>query len=620
MKALRAIALIILVALIATALVSPPAAAAEDFVNLGRWSEPFWEGGAEAYDPPSLEKSQKYPVPAALMALPDGRVVYWNGLEGIEKGTVWVLGSDGKTILENARVRLLDLLTPAPTWTTSEKERGTTDEATHDQHGPAHDLFCSDQKLLYDGTVLIAGGAHWDMRSDASPLTDWEVRGLKDGRVFDPSRDKFRHVGSMQEPRWYPSLVTLADGRVIAASGVRGLGRSSGEASLSSGQVTLTEIYDPATEEWADGGEGEWSFPLYPRLHLLPDGKVFYGGAGQAWNPMGQTTDQAMWGARRLYDPEAGEWTTLGRSRYDMRSAAASVLLRLEPPYNSADILTAGGTSGSSPSSFVASTLSEVVRWTAPGGIEEVGGLKSPFAGLTGDESQLRNRRWNGVPIMLPTGEVFLASGGDTDDVVDPGSAAPVRTPELYDPETGTWRELAPAQRDRTYHHSAVLLPDGRVLVGGHAPHPAHYFQHGATPTRHNDFKDATFEIYEPPYLFRGPRPVVSAVHPTTGGREIRLILGGNTKAEEISEVVLVRLGASTHSMDGDMRAVRLVHTGRGATVSAQLPNGGAGRILPPGPYYVFAMRDTEDGPVPSVAKVILVQPSGEGKVVARSI
>lgn len=219
---------------------------------------------------------------------------------------------------------------------------------------------------------------------------------------------------------------------------------------------------------------------------------------------------------------------------------------------------------------------------------------------------------------MLPTGEVFLVNGGDADDVIDPGSAAAVRTPELYDPETGTWSELASARRDRVYHNSAVLLPDGRVLVGGHAPHPAHLLRHDNTLTRGNNYRDSTFEIYEPPYLFRGPRPVVTNVVPVQEGRALRLTLGPGSSATEVSEVVLVRMGANTHAMDADMRAVRLTHSGSGATLSADLPGAGDGRIVPPGPYYVFAIRDTADGPVPSVARVVLIQPAADGRVVAK--
>ena len=61
-------------------------------------------------------------------------------------------------------------------------------------------------------------------------------------------------------------------------------------------------------------------------------------------------------------------------------------------------------------------------------------------------------------------------SGSDRDEVLLPGTGEPVTTPELFDPVTETWRPLAPQNRPRTYHNTAMLLPDGRVLVGGHAP------------------------------------------------------------------------------------------------------------------------------------------------------
>ena len=63
-----------------------------------------------------------------------------------------------------------------------------------------------------------------------------------------------------------------------------------------------------------------------------------------------------------------------------------------------------------------------------------------------------------------PTGEVMAFSGADRDEVAAPGSRSPVQQAELFDPKTGDWRPLASAHRPRTYHNTAALLPDGRVL------------------------------------------------------------------------------------------------------------------------------------------------------------
>ena len=576
-----------------------PVHAAEEG-KFGKWSAPFWEGGADAFDPPSFDTARRFPTAGTAIALPDGRLLYWNALEGSENADLWLGAADGTIPLENSRARLLDLRPPQPAWTKPVLERGRT--ADGDAKRATHDLFCSDQKLLYDGKVLVAGGSRWDVAEDTNLP---EPRGVKDTSVFEPETNSFRAVADMREPRWYPSLVTLADGRVSVSSGVRRAGYTFESSEASFSQVRLTEVYDPTTERWEDGGKSRSSFPLYPRLHLTPDGKLLYAGAGQSWNPLGETADQLTWSERRVYDPAAKRWSVAGQARHGVRSGAASALLRLEPPYDRADILMAGGTFGSTPGTWLATTLAEVVRWT-PEGITD------------GPKSELNQPRWFGTPVTLPTGEVLLLNGGDADDVVMPGTAAAVRAPELYDPRTATWRALAPSSRDRVYHNSAMLLPDGRVLVGGNAPHPAYYFKQGGAPTRSNNFRDATFEIFEPPYLFRGGRPVIKGLRRSPSGRVLKLRLGTVAKARRVSEVVLVRMGANTHAMDGDMRAVELRHKVKGVRVAARLPRGGDGRLLPPGPYYVFAMRETKDGPAPSVAKVVLIQPAADGKVVAR--
>ncbi|HEX2032274.1 MAG TPA: galactose oxidase-like domain-containing protein [Actinomycetota bacterium] len=546
-----------------------------------------------------------------MAVLPDGRLLYWNGLEASEHAPVYLMNEQWWAV-ENSRARILELGSGGPRWSIPTEERGTTDEAQDIFGGATKDIFGADQKLLYDGSVLLAGGIEWRYIDDGY--------GDQETRVFDPSTDTFRSVEPMQEARLAPTLVTLAGGKVLVAGGVRRATPIPANADPAVSQVRLNELFDPSTATWEDAGVNGWSLPIYPRLHLLPDGTVFFGGAGEFWTPGGVAADQATWSQQRIYDPETRTWRLLGPSRYGARASAASTLLRLEAPYDTADILIAGGTFGPQPGTWVGTTLSEVVRWT-PDGLTNEDSTKSPFAGLAGDASQLRNLRWFGVPVMLPTGEVLLMNGGDGDDALYPGSAAGVRAVELYDPETGTWQELAASGRDRINHHVAVLLPDGRVLVGGHAPVPAHNHRHDNPLTRASNYRDSTFEIYEPPYLFRGPRPVVSNVAPMGGGRGLRLTLGQHTGPGEISEVVLVRTPSNTHAVDADMRAVKLVHRTAGSTVIARLPKGGDGRIIPPGPYYVFALRNTPDGPVPSVAETILIQPAGApGDVVARSL
>ena len=150
-------------------------------------------------------------------------------------------------------------------------------------------------------------------------------------------------------------------------------------------------------------------------------------------------------------------------------------------------------------------------------------------------------------------------SGATRDEVVNPGEEASVRTPELYDPATGTWTELAAGSRDRTYHNTAVLLADGRILVGGHSPIPSGYTYHQQKPAElglANNFKDPSFEVFEPPYLFRGPRPDIRyAPSRIAWGSTFPVLVDDPA---DVDSIVLISLPSQTHIVDSDLRSLKL--------------------------------------------------------------
>jgi hypothetical protein len=72
--------------------------------------------------------------------------------------------------------------------------------------------------------------------------------------------------------------------------------------------------------------------------------------------------------------------------------------------------------------------------------------------------------------VVLPDGKVLVAAGTQCPGSNDIGCAAgPARNPELWNPANGTWTTMAqnPSGTPRAYHSVALLLPDARVLVGG---------------------------------------------------------------------------------------------------------------------------------------------------------
>src|SRR5581483_7318914 len=111
----------------------------------------------------------------------------------------------------------------------------------------------------------------------------YHFTGIADCFVFDWRTERWTTAASMRLARWYPMLVTLPDGRVLAASG-------HGGPELPSHEVLETEVYDPATDRWEaprptvppleDTGKFWFVFtqlPMvyYPRLHCLGNGQVF---------------------------------------------------------------------------------------------------------------------------------------------------------------------------------------------------------------------------------------------------------------------------------------------------------------------------------------------------------
>ena len=67
--------------------------------------------------------------------------------------------------------------------------------------------------------------------------------------------------------------------------------------------------------------------------------------------------------------------------------------------------------------------------------------------------------------VLLPDGNVLVTNGGPTTDAVGVNNA--IRQAELWSPATQQFSRLASMVAPRLYHSTALLLPDGRVLVAG---------------------------------------------------------------------------------------------------------------------------------------------------------
>ncbi|MFN2522193.1 MAG: hypothetical protein ABR614_02605, partial [Mycobacteriales bacterium] len=347
---------------------SPALAGGGDPTVVGRFAPAFEEAGAKC----TLDKDQHSrckPAGASVVVLPNGKLVYWDALEGFEDvryGTVPQYGD----VAQNDQARVLDLR-GTPTWTKSDPNPASNPNGNdneylpggvynNDNKGNDGDLFCSDQVLLGNGKVLDVGGTAYYLEPGVSgvPVGATELEGLHNSRLYDPSTNIWSASGKMAYGRWYPSLVTLPDNDVFVASGVTKLIKPAYDKrpTDSGTNVLQTETYDAQSGKWRyNGDSAKKSLPLFPRLHLLPNGHVYYDAGGQTFNPDGQSYDEALWNTAASYNPKTKTWSDLGLPTFDgplagFRGSAFSQMLTLKPDakgdYTKAQFLGAGGVYG----------------------------------------------------------------------------------------------------------------------------------------------------------------------------------------------------------------------------------------------------------------------------------
>lgn len=619
------------------------------------------------------------PAAGSIALLGDGRLLYFNALEGTENVEYSIFFEAGHAII-NDQTRVLALESELATWleptpvdggansdgsdsTTLDGDLNLLDTADEESYNDGA-LFCADLVGLPNGEIMAVGGTDYYAEpgiTDPIPLGVSELEGLRNARIFNPIDNSWRKTGDMTYGRWYPTVVSLENGNVFTASGVTKLVKPlyPNDPATSGRNVTQTETYFTQCGSWAENGDSaERSLPLYPRLHLLPNGQVYYNAAGQAFNPFGQSYDQALWNIVAAYDPQSKTWSDLGyaglplrmneagmetlvsglnptndQAAADLRAALEgtlgtlvedpaslvtpfteleptmatsialgsgfrgstfSLMMPLQPDdsgqYRQAEFLTAGGVLGAvaltSPGGHVGTTLARMDTVD----IDAEGNMRYSSR-ITGE---LNKGRWYGTGVLLPNGQAMVFSGADRDEVQFPGGATPILETELYDPETDTWTVMATQNRPRTYHNTALLLPDGSVLVGGHAPINTAYAYSVTLPGfSPNDGRDPSFEIYYPPYMFAARPRITDAPEAATHGDTLKITVPED--ANTIESVMLVRRSDLTHLVDADQRSVELAILAQSdGRITAQMPRAAA--VAPPGDYMLFVNARTDDG------------------------
>ena len=222
-------------------------------------------------------------------------------------------------------------------------------------------------------------------------------------------------------------MVLLGDGRVLVVGGQDIVPTSPQDAILPF--VGTTEIFNPKTGEWRQAATMDQ--PIFRQAAvLLSDGRVLVVG-GTMLSDGTQTT------RAEIYDPATDAWTPTEDMGVE-RGRPNAVLL------SDGRVLVTGD------------RLLDIQTLTGKAEVYD------PVAGTWTPTKDLSKPRVDHSLTLLPDGRV-LAAGGVHPVGLDSSINS---TTEIFDPATNSWSP-GPELSEPRKHHSATLLPDGRVLLVG---------------------------------------------------------------------------------------------------------------------------------------------------------
>lgn len=436
--------------------------------------------------------------------------------------------------------------------------------------------FCSAHAFLNDGRWVIAGGVvnqnvtHHGHPDHDSGERRCEIYSPLAG-TFSPIKDlNFQPGADYGGGRWYPTVLTLANGEVFTVAGHPFSGKKVPDPDNPGEYIddntgtddyvydanegerhnnNTPERYSPNKDHWtlltAESTSNLNTVPdEYPRLHLAPSGHVFFSTIAKE--------------NLRFYDPYSGTYNGVsvsgGSSDYHRGSSFTSVVLPIFPKdMTNCWVLACGAASTEKINIAIMNPA-----WESAG------------------TPPLAQGRAHACAVLLPTGSVFL-NGGE----VEGGPLLPAA--ELYHPPInwsqnaytdgpGEWEEIETPLVKRGYHSVALLMPDGRVWIAGSTWSDWEQNEH-------------RMEVYTPPYIVPG-RVRIEGAPPSVGyGEAFRVTLSSSTN---ISRVVLIRCGSVTHAFDADQRYLVCEFQQDGDRLNVLSPEGPG--TAPPGNYLLFVL------------------------------
>lgn len=416
--------------------------------------------------------------------------------------------------------------------------------------------------------------------------------------VFDPATDEAILIPGAGQVQGCVGLASRTDSVIVFIGGAD------------------QDVYGPGTKyvkTW-NSGTGDWSamtqelddFRWYPSTTRLPDGRILTVGGGNENNPQRTNTTE-------LLDPFALTTTTVDTIAIGNEQSPivmlydGTVLMTHRPP----QVFDPSNAQWELTDDFVQSPRMpngdhadhELVvlpegnvvaigyRSFTPGEYGNMVEVYDPGPGTWSLGTNGTTVRSRPETVLLPNKKILVLAGQKE----DPGDPTPVnawgmtKLAHYYDPYADEWRQLANMNWYREYHATAVMVPDGRIVVAGGEGSPG------------NEPPLSVIEAFTPPYLFKGIRPRIAPIADRDRMRGETISLDFD-RTVALTGVVLQAQTLVTHMMNcGNNRFVDVPFTLSGDQATIELPTDAL--QLPDGFYTLVGMVDD----IPSVAQIVRV-------------
>lgn len=433
-------------------------------------------------------------------------------------------------------------------------------------NNPSHDMFCGGMSLQQDGRLLVNGGNGITGTTAFASLFDWRT-------------NQWTRVQTMSDGRWYNTSVGLPSGEVFTAGG-HGGGNAAGtieQWNAATGWRRMSGIPWETVTEPPPGYAIETN--LHPFLLVAPDGRLAHFGPH----------DEMHWLSTSGSGGMTAAGATIPGTHYPKQGAWAM--------YEQGRVMVTGGLAAISDGTVVNHGFKVDLNGATP--------VVAAIAPMTYARSFSN-------AVVLPNGEVMIVGGTSVGEFFS--DAGTIYTPEIWNPESETWRPAADIAAPRNYHSLALLLTDGRVWSGGGGL--------GGIPE--TDHRDA--QIFTPPQLFNADgspavRPEITAAPARIGpGVTFRV-----NASPDVSYFSCIRLSSLTHSVNTDQRHLRLSSTAVAAG-AYDITTPASPHVLTPGYWMLYAVNSAGAWSVSRVIQVtaetlpVVTHPGDQSRVQGEAV